>query len=48
MSILVAPFSVKEFLARTPGSQKTTQTVRWAQFVDQHFEGPTEVQLNSW
>ena len=40
-----------EFLACTQGTQGTTQTVRWPYepiiLSIRHFEGPTEVQLNS-
>ena len=43
---------MKEFLASTHGSQRAAQIVRWPRepiiFLIEHFEGPTEVQLNSW
>ena len=45
-------FSVKKFLASTHYTQGTAQTVRWPYepiiLSIGHFEGSTEVQLNSW
>ena len=45
-------FSVDEFSAGTHRTQGTAQSVRWpcellVLWIG-HFEGPTEVQLNSW
>ena len=44
--------SVMEFLANTDGTHGTLQTVRWPCqpiiLSIGHFEGRTEVQLNSW
>ena len=43
---------MKEFLASTHGTQGIAQTVRWPwkQLILSigHFEGPNEVQLDSW
>ena len=43
---------MKEFLDSTHGIQAITETLRWpceAIILSiRHFEGPTEVQLNSW
>ena len=44
--------SMMEFLASTHGTQEMTQTIRWNWkpiiFWLGQFEGPTEVQLDSW
>ena len=45
-------YSVMEFLAGAQGTHRTLQTVRWPcesiiLWIG-HFEGPSEVQLNSW
>ena len=50
--LFVKKNSVMEFLANTDGTHGTLQTVRWPCepiiLSIGHFEGRTEVQLNSW
>ena len=49
---MLKKFSMKEFLACTHGTPGIAQTVKWPYepmiLLIRHFEGPTEVQLDSW